>query len=459
MTITIPRVLIAASYVAALAGCPDRTLSRVPSRQGGTVTKKIATDAALDLLLVIDNSSSTADKQQLFADNFQKFTGKLAVAANGKAPDLHVGVVSTSVGLHSDAFAQVGCPAKNDDGLLQSASRGTCTTAPTTARYLADDGRGGTNFTGTLSDALTCIALLGSNGCGFEAQLEAMKLALDGSQPQNAGFLRDNAYLAIVLLTDEDDCSVVEGDASLFERTDLPADDFRCQPLFAYQCDTAISSTGPGQYRNCKPRTDGYLETIDHYYDFVVGLKDPSLIAVALIAGDPTPDIATGPLSFGTATQPLALQPSCSTTIPLPTPHTAIARPAIRLADFVSRFGPHGLMRTVCQPDYGGVIDDIAALLTVELSPCLEGPIDVSTGAPSCAVADVVAGVESVVPPCVMSAPDTPDPAGARPCWWVEANAAACATTETHVALHVERGAPPAPGTIVEASCQVVPAT
>jgi hypothetical protein len=58
-----------------------------------------------------------------------------------------------------------------------------------------------------------------------------------------------------------------------------------------------------------------------------------------------------------------------------------------------------------------------------------------------------------------MTAPDTPDPAGVRPCWWIEANAPACATTATHLALHIERSAPPAPGTVVEASCQVVPAT
>ena len=37
--------------------------------------------------------------------------------------------------------------------------------------------------------------------------LEAMRLALDPATTENAGFLRENSALAIILLTDEDDCS------------------------------------------------------------------------------------------------------------------------------------------------------------------------------------------------------------------------------------------------------------
>ena len=50
------------------------------------------------------------------------------------------------------------------------------------------------------------------SGCGFEHQLASIDRALgaDGQGPApatNLGFLRSEAYLGIVMLTNEDDCS------------------------------------------------------------------------------------------------------------------------------------------------------------------------------------------------------------------------------------------------------------
>src|SRR5690606_36463172 len=50
----------------------------------------------------------------------------------------------------------------------------------------------------------------GVSGCGFESQLESMYLSLVRAQNANEasyGFLRSNAILAIVFVTDEADCS------------------------------------------------------------------------------------------------------------------------------------------------------------------------------------------------------------------------------------------------------------
>ena len=71
------------------------------------------------------------------------------------------------------------------------------------------------NYAGNLPDVFTCIAALGQEGCGFEHQFAAITRALgaDG-QPapvENQGFLRRDAYLAIVMITNEDDCSVPAG--------------------------------------------------------------------------------------------------------------------------------------------------------------------------------------------------------------------------------------------------------
>lgn len=57
------------------------------------------------------------------------------------------------------------------------------------------------------------MATIGTGGCGWERQLEAVERALTvHALPggENDGFLRDEALLAVVLMTDEDDCAVAD---------------------------------------------------------------------------------------------------------------------------------------------------------------------------------------------------------------------------------------------------------
>jgi hypothetical protein len=78
------------------------------------------------------------------------------------------------------------------------------------------------NYDGNLQDVFSCLArAVGVGGCGFEHQLQAVRVALNPQQigcdtqgknctdvnMANVGFLRPGAYLAIILITDEDDCS------------------------------------------------------------------------------------------------------------------------------------------------------------------------------------------------------------------------------------------------------------
>ncbi|MBK8236567.1 MAG: hypothetical protein IPK74_13510 [Deltaproteobacteria bacterium] len=61
------------------------------------------------------------------------------------------------------------------------------------------------------AQALACMLPQGINGCGYESPLEAMLQALEPGAAWNSGdrpFVRDNAKLAIVIVTDESDCSV-----------------------------------------------------------------------------------------------------------------------------------------------------------------------------------------------------------------------------------------------------------
>lgn len=471
------------AMLVAVAGCPDRSLSTVTPQQGGAVIKKIPVSADIDILFVIDNSASTLDKQTVFAQNFPKFVEALDAFPSGR-PNLHIGVIDTTVDIGAQGFSNgaAGCPSPDpgDNGLLQNTAR-VPGCMPPSGSYITDIKTAGTtrqvNYTGTLDQALSCIAQVGANGCGFEAQLEAMKRALDGSNTANSGFVRDGAYLAVIFLTDEDDASTK--DPSVFSLTDANVgghNDFRVQPLFAYSCDSAISNSAGGTYTNCKPRTDSYLQDPAYYASFLSSVKDPAQLVVAVIGAPPpglmTNDnppqtatsansIMTGPLTLNGNTQPLALLPSCSATV---NGNPAIGRPGVRLASFLSNFGSRGRFYSICQSDYSAALTDIGKTLFNAISPCLEGPVDPADVDPNnpgtqldCNVNDVTAANTTPQPVvrCPMQDATTPTAGGPRPCYWIDKNTTTCPAPDTGYELNIVRAQPPAPGTSVDVECAV----
>src|SRR5690606_31532765 len=93
------------------------------------------------------------------------------------------------------------------------------------------------NFSGTLDDQFSCMADLGVLGCGFEQHLASMKAALEGN-PNNAGFLREDAYLAVIFIADEDDCSSKEGTDGAVFAPDTTEDPFQSELGFfdSFRC-------------------------------------------------------------------------------------------------------------------------------------------------------------------------------------------------------------------------------
>jgi hypothetical protein len=433
-----------------------------------TVTKRVLLGRNLDILFVIDNSASTSDKQLVFASNFPRFVDALDAFPGGR-PDLHIGVVTTTVDIGVQGFGP-GCPspAPYDDGLLVNTPRVAAGCTGPSGRFLVDvAGSGGsrtTNYTGTLSDTLSCIAQVGSTGCGFEAPLDAMKRALDGSRPENAGFIRPDADLAVVILADEDDCSVADSTLFALGLDEAGPGDFRCQPLAAYDCSPPISTTLPGTYAGCTLRRNGYLHDPQDYAKFLATIKDPSQTVVGLVAGDPQSTIQTGQITTPFS-QSLALLPSCQATI---NGNPEIARPGNRLDDFRSAFGDRGVFETVCQADYSGALSAFGQSMNNMMSPCLDGGIATNDIDPanaglqlSCSVTDRDASntvVGDPFPPCEMTDATTPSDLGAHPCYWLEASAAACGTTATQIALHVSRIVPVDASVIVtQATCAAAP--
>ena len=385
------------------------------------------------------------EEQDNLAINFRKFIEVLDAIQGGR-PNIHLGVVSSDVGIAPFTDGEV-CIGNGDDGVLQNAPRvPSCSPPSSGARFIEDiarqDGTRMVNYPGDLEDVFGCIAKLGTSGCGLEQHLEAMKRALDGSRPQNTGFLRPNAYLAVIIIADEDDCS--PKDSAIFDPATAldnlsspigPFGNFRCIE-FGVKCDGAILSRGPGAYTSCTPRTDSYIKDPQEYVNFLRSLKpDPSLVLAAGIIAPVTPfavDVGTGKPE---------LQPSCNTA-------NGLAYPGVRLSHFVKQFGAAGGQEaSICQPDLSGALVEIADKLAKRIATnCLGSGValtDINPNVPglqlNCSVTDVSSlGAETVLPRCGMIDATTPDTT-TTPCWWTKDDDVSCRDAP-HVFFQVERG-------------------
>jgi hypothetical protein len=77
----------------------------------------------------------------------------------------------------------------------------------------------------TMAQTLACRANVGTSGPGFEMPLLMSKWALkERAADTNAGFLRDDALLAVVILTDEDDQSTTQNNFTVSVTSQPPID-------------------------------------------------------------------------------------------------------------------------------------------------------------------------------------------------------------------------------------------
>ena len=407
----------------------------------------------VDILFVIDNSGSMAEEQASLSSSFNsRFLSVFGNLAGG-LPNLHIGVVSTDVG--AGPFDISGCSGEGDHGMLQSAPSGPCT--PPIDAFISDvdDGAGGRlrNYTGTLGEAFSCISRLGIEGCGFEQTLESMRRALNGSNPSNDGFLRPGAALAVIFLSDEDDCSV--SDSGLFDPSQSsisdplgPLSSFRCFE-FGVVCDEDEAPRATGPRTGCTSREDSaYMRSVREYAEFLKALKDdPHQVIVAGIIGDPSPVAVT----LGDDSNPL-LARSCVSS-------AGEALPAVRLNHFLAQFPGRSGVVSVCADDFSDALIEAAWTVASGLGwPCLVADIDVDLDAPgvqhSCEVTELLFDGEQVsaataLPECSTAAPDDAE----LPCWRIAEDRELCAGTASGLMLEVFRNQSPPARTYVELEC------
>ncbi len=260
----------------------------------------------MDILFVIDDSGSMSEEQANLVSNFPRFIEVLDAYRTdaGNPLDYRIGVTTTGRDITTVVtFTGFPIPPMTimESGpfgaLLQPSSCGM------SRKWIES---GDADVAGTFS----CLANVGTSGSGTEMPLYMTEAALgprvaDGS---NAGFLRNDALLAVIVLTDEDDCSRPE------DRIEITID--ASSPGGAAGAADACDPDGP----TIVP-IERVLSTLD-------GAKgERGRWAAAGIAG---PGPGTCSSSFGDA---------------------AVAS---RLQDFVNRAGANAVFSSICDGDLAG---------------------------------------------------------------------------------------------------------
>jgi hypothetical protein len=347
----------------------------------------------IDVLFVLDDSGAIASSQNALLSELPRFidaisTGDLDGDGVREIPALlgrlHVGVITTDMG--TGGFEVATCTGRfGDDGVLLGAgdpSRSGC--SPT---YPSFFDFGDEPVEPEATEDLACVASVGTAGCGLEQTLEAPLKALTPSTSSlrfeadtvghadglNAGFLRSRSALLIVILTNEEDCSVA--DPSLYDPRSLEHDgdlNLRCWRFGAPEL--------------------GLVHPIERFVDGLLATReDPTRLAVSAIVGIPE---ATSPARGARPdwdaildhpdmrevldpAMPSRLRPSCDRTGAAG--ERAIAHPPrriVRTLQALDRAGAHATVQTLCRDDLGTAMDVTLDLLADATSPCFARTVD-----------------------------------------------------------------------------------
>jgi hypothetical protein len=377
--------------ILAAAGCHTTRTIGQPALDVKEVSVHMQPYDQVDILFVIDDSFSMAPKQKELR---ARFPGLLAnVRERAGNASYHIGVITSDLGAGTNGSV---CRPSGDGGHLRTMPAPSMTNVqPACAGITLDgglpfidyDARTGTSNVvgGDVETAFSCMATTGEFGCGFEHQLESTYVALTGANP---GFVRDDAMLVVVLLTDEDDCSAPP-DSDLFDASPTGVmsygtlHSFRCTQ-FGVGCNGHALDANGGTQTNCAPLTaaeGGKLYDVNRYVRLFSsdrahgGLKDdPAGVLLLSIAPPPTPFITmvTMPCGDQANTQScMVLSHSCVA----PNDVTFFGDPAVRI-DTVVRSTFNGIQASICDADFSPALDKMAATMAGRMGGgCLPGAL------------------------------------------------------------------------------------
>ncbi len=489
---------------AGMVACIDHPLKPVDyDTEGvGSGSTPISIVRDVDILFVIDNSGSMAEEQATLARNFERFVA--ALEDSPVKPNYRIAITTTDSG-HGvycgdtgpergrlqatscleraqefvfpdesgtiDAFADA-CEAICDQPGLTTVPTATLVEpAQMRSRPWIENNGGVTNLPQgvTPTDAFECFGPQGIAGCGFESPLESMRLALVRSFEDDEpgyGFLRPGAYLAVVFVTDEEDCSARQGDAyddvwrpdgdHVFwseQNADAPAPTSEVCWFAGVSC-----SGGPGVYDDCEPADLGVdgnptdpahsvLYGVQQYIDFLQDveadkrqLNPAAEVLVAVLGGVPQNyadggaeiQYADGVGADADYQRRHGIGPGCKSA-------AGLAVPPVRLRQFAEAFALSPAVEdrnlySVCADDYSPALEQIAQTLITVLEPaCMPvcvADLDPTTATlePQCSIVETytdLSGVdhEVAVEPCGGTATAPEFPAGGDVCYRLRSDA------------------------------------
>jgi hypothetical protein len=397
----------------------------------------------LDLLFVIDDSPSMLDKQTNLKNSFPVFLSAFGTAI----PNVHIGVITTDMGALGDDDASPGpsigsgpgmCAGAGKDGVLQTFG----SSLVTSGKFIIDE-NGTKNYTGSISAAFASIASAGTNGCGFEQPLAAIRRAFENVA--NAGFVRASARLAIIVLSDEDDCSmahstILTSDPSMYG----PLQSFRCT-RYGVTCDVGGTTTDEmnalGAKSGCHSNESAaYFTDLGRYKTLLQGLKpNPRDVLFGAIVSPAASLVVEDRPPPGGGASVRALAHSCQYT---GATGDEVADPAVRITQLAKEVA-RGAIVSVCnadlQPAMLGMGQEVNALLGV---PCVGQTI----GQPAnCQVFDLpAAGGEIEIPAC--------SPSSGAPCYTLVADPVVCPAAQ-HLKVQITRSLAAAADTYTSVRC------
>lgn len=185
---------------------------------------------AVDLLVVIDNTTGSGQEEPILAAGLYGFASALLdpppSSTYPAVDDLRVAAITTNMGLSADGESMddywpdavpSSCSSSNglgDNGRFQDISTasvefpdGGVLDCPALGTAWAETSADSPNA--DLPAQAACLAMQGTDGCGWDQQLQSAATAL--TREDQTGFIRNEAVLAIVVAANEDDCSLENG--------------------------------------------------------------------------------------------------------------------------------------------------------------------------------------------------------------------------------------------------------
>ena len=529
---------LATVFPLALWACHSPPQEGLPRHVGQETVFPILSEARLgptDLLFVVDNSPTMASTQSTLAANFPRMMEKLGSLPGG-LPDVHIGVVSSDMGAGARSgggngrlMGDQGLLWGNDfsPGAIATIAGGTGCGLEPGARWIEDiaklDGSGRRrNYTGELADVFACLAqAVGFGGNPYPQPLQALRAALHpqaGMNEANTGFLRSQAYLFIVLVSNQDDCSAdpddtkngglfLQDNAGETARLRCAARGHLCNGQSIPDYDPARGYTGQGFTANlvdCAAKDQpnpgqpdpSYLPLIriPDVIDSVTSVKpeaDPGIVVSGLIGWPITYSARDAQYQIGRDPTAPSPQDTLWDYLPICTgPSTISARGntykaygGLRLKQFIDAF--NGTAFNICNDEFANAIPPFESWDPLPLG-CVAYPLvdsDASTPAtePDCRAVEHMfcetpgqdgcppsGAVENSMPQCRsiqgnLLDPEGPRPEtvsdGSRPCWylWYDDRACSWAFKGQRISVLRQTGNVTPPGSYLAMTCWTCP--